>query len=102
MKYHPRLSSGRMPLAVPLPLTVRKLLSFSTNRLLLVRKPSDASTSNVGETLACTLPRTPYFSSALGRIWLSGTVPRVARTESSSNSGQAERPDLVLVDPETK
>src|SRR5689334_2506550 len=100
IKNQPRLSSGRRPLAVPLPLTVRKLLSFSMNRVLLVTKPSEASTSNLGETLACTLPRTPYFSSALGRSWLSGTLPTALRIESSSSLGSRNGPFSFSYEPE--
>jgi len=92
MKNHPRLSSGSTPLAVPLPFTVRKLLSFSMSRVLLVTKPSDASRSNLGETLAWIVEWMPYFSSALGRTWLSGTLPRAVRIESSSNVGRRKGP----------
>ena len=96
MKNQPRFTSGRSPLAVPLPFTVRKLLSFSMNRVLLAEEAERRVHVERSWTLAFTLARTPNFSSAFGRSWLSGTEPRTA-DRVLLELRQAEGADLVLV-----
>ena len=63
-------------MAVPLPFTVRKLLSFSMNRVLLVIKPTVAFRSTFRLTADRMLARMFTRSSALGRIWCLGHVAR--------------------------